>query len=127
MNTVEAKLKTILVIEDERPLNAAIKMKLESRGFRVFTALLAEEGFEILKKENIDLVWLDLRLPKMSGLEFLELLRNDPALKDKKVVVVSVSASEESERRARELGIEDYIIKSGFKFEDIIQRVSEKA
>ncbi len=119
-------MKTILVIEDELYLSEAIKFKLDDRGFRTFTVGTAEEGLELLLKKEIHLIWLDLRLPKMDGIKFLEKIRNNEKLKDKKVVVVSVSASFEKQEKAKELGVLDYIVKSDLQLEEIIDRIMEK-
>ena len=119
-------MKTILIIEDELYLNEAIKFKLDGRGFKTFVVSTAEEGLEVLLKKEIHLIWLDLRLPKMDGIKFLEKIRNDEKLKDKKVVVVSVSASVEKQERAKELGVLDYIVKSDLQLEEIIDRIMEK-
>ena len=118
--------KAILVIEDELYLNEAIKFKLNSRGFRTFAVGTAEEGLEVLLKKEIHLIWLDLRLPKMDGIKFLEIIRNNEKLKDKKVVVVSVSASFEKQERTKELGVLDYIVKSDLQLEEIVDRIMAK-
>lgn len=119
-------MKTILIIEDERPLGEAIKMKLEKRGYNVIHVTLAEDGMELLKKQPVDLIWLDLRLPGMDGLKFLELIRKDEKMKDNKVVIVSVSGTFDTKERAAELGAIDYIMKSEYKLDEIIARVAEK-
>lgn len=119
-------MKSILVIEDEAPLGEAIKFKLDNRGFKTILAGTAEEGLECLAKKDINLIWLDLRLPKMDGIKFLEKIRNDERFKDKKVVIVSVSASAEKQDKAKELGVLDYITKSDLQLEEIIERIAEK-
>ena len=119
-------MKTILVIEDELYLSEAIKFKLDGRGFKTIIAGTAEEGLEFLLSKEIHLIWLDLRLPKMDGIKFLEKIRNNEKLKDKKVVVVSVSADVEKQERAKELGVLDYILKSDLQLEEIIDKIEKK-
>lgn len=118
--------KSILVIEDELSLSEAIRFKLDDRGFKTIVAGTAEEGLDFLLKKEIHLIWLDLRLPKMDGIKFLEKIRNDEKFKDKKVIIVSVSASAEKQARAKELGCLDYIVKSDLQLEEIIDRIAEK-
>lgn len=115
--------KNILIVEDEKPLCEAIKIKLDKEGVKNYIVNSAEEGIEFLKNESIDLIWLDLRLPKMNGLQFLELIKSNPEWKDKKVVIVSVSGSYEIKEKAQSLGAIDYIVKSELKLDDIIKRV----
>lgn len=119
----ETKQKSILVIEDEPALQEAIKMKLEKDGVRVIAFSTAEEGAEFLKKEKPDLVWLDILLPGMNGLEFLKVIREDYNLKNLPVVVVSVSSSQEKMKRAFELNIADFIVKSEGDLNSIVKRV----
>lgn len=114
---------SILVVEDEEPLQDAIKIKLEKEGLRCFSALTAEEGLVILEKQKPDLIWLDLLLPGMGGFEFLEQLRKKPSFRDILVVIVSVSASPEKIRRAFELNVVDYLIKSQYQLTDIVKRM----
>ena len=115
--------KTILVVEDDLALQEAIKLKLEKDGINVWTAVTGEEALSILKDRKPNLVWLDIFLPKINGLEFLEIIRKDSDLKDLPVVVVSVSGGMEKVNQARSLGILDYIVKSEGSLDIIIKRV----
>lgn len=119
-------MKTILVIEDDLALNSAIKIKLEKAGYNVVSVLTAEEAIPILENQAqvIDFIWLDILLPGMSGLEFLNIIRKRPFLKDKKVAVVSVSGSYGTKDTAMKLGVVDYIVKSEYKLDDIIKRIT---
>jgi len=113
-------MKTILVIEDEKPLLKAIETKLRLAGFEVLCAETGEEGLEQLKK-NPDLVWLDIYLPKMDGFGFLQAKNK---LENKiPVLVVSNSGSEEKIRRASNLGVTDYLVKANFSLEEIIEKI----
>ncbi|MBI5306218.1 response regulator [Candidatus Wolfebacteria bacterium] len=117
------KTKKILVVEDEKSLCDVIRFKLEHLGIETIVAGSAEEAIEILKKDGVDLVWLDLKLPKMNGIDFLEILKSNQEWKDKKVIVVSVSGSDEIKEKTKNLGVIDYIVKSELKLDDIIKRV----
>jgi len=120
----EMKNKKILVVEDEKPLFEAIKFKLERQGITALVSNSAEEAIEILKKENVDLIWLDLKLPRISGIEFLKIIRDNPDWKNKKVIIVSASGSDEMKERAKAMGILDYIVKNEMKLDDIIKNVA---
>jgi len=118
------KNKKILVVEDEKPLSEAIKFKLERQGITALISNSAEEAMDILKKESVDLIWLDLKLPKINGIEFLKIIRDNPDWKDKKVIIVSASGSDEMKERAKAMGILDYIVKNEMKLDDIIKNVA---
>jgi len=120
----EMKNKKILVVEDEKPLSEAIKFKLERQGMTALISNSAEEAMDILKKESVDLIWLDLKLPKINGIEFLKIIRDNPDWKDKKVIIVSASGSDEMKERAKAMGILDYIVKNEMKLDDIIKNVA---
>lgn len=115
--------KTILVVEDEPALLEAVKLKLSQVGVTVLTASSGEAALEVLKDHKPDLVWLDLLLPGINGLEVLNHIRTDLQMPHLPVVIVSVSGGPEKVKRAFELNVLDYIIKSDFKIEDIIHKV----
>ncbi len=120
-----ARSETILVIEDEQALQDAIQIKLKNAGYNVLFAMTAERGLEIIKSNGKlpDLIWLDLLLPGMGGLQLLEVLRANEDWKNIPVMVASVSASPEKIQRAFQLNVVDYIVKSQYRLEDIINRV----
>lgn len=120
----EIQNKKILVVEDEKPLCDAIKFKLERQGITALVSNSAEEAMEILKKENVDLIWLDIKLPKLSGIEFLKIIRNSQDWKDKKVMIVSASGSDEMKKKMGDMGISDYIVKNEMKLDDLVARAA---
>jgi acyl carrier protein len=81
--------KQILVVDDERDIVEIYRRALTQSGYDVICAYSGEDGLNILRANPIDLVVLDLKMPKMSGDEFLKVLRRDPTLKDTKVLVMS--------------------------------------
>ncbi|MBI5077797.1 MAG: response regulator [Candidatus Yonathbacteria bacterium] len=117
--------KTVLLLEDDKALNRAIVLKLEQGGNRVISTMRAEEALEVLNTEHpkIDIIWLDLLLPGMNGIEFLAEIRKKPEYKDLKVVICSVSGREESKGVARELGVVDYLVKSDYDLNTIVGKV----
>lgn len=117
--------KTILLLEDDSALNRAVMFKLEQQGHHVISTMRAEDALEVLNSEHppIDIIWLDLLLPGMNGIEFLAEIRKNSDYKDTKVVICSVSGREESKEIARELGVVDYLIKSDYQLEMLIEKV----
>lgn len=115
--------KTILVVEDEQNLLKAIERKLEKENVNVLTAKTGEEALMALEKQKPDLVWLDILLPGINGLEVLRSIRNNPLLKDLKAVVVSISCGDDKIKEARALNVSEYIVKSENTLESIVKRV----
>lgn len=117
--------KSILVVEDEQALQEALKLKLTKEGIEVLTASTGEEAIEILKTRRPTLVSLDILLPRMNGLEVLRNIRENPKTYDLPVVVVSVSGGQEKIKQAFSMNIVDYLIKSEYKIEDIVNKLKE--
>ncbi len=122
------KSKIVLLVEDDKALNRAVTFKLEQKGFTVISTMRGEDALIELKKDpHVDVIWLDLLLPGMNGIEFLEVLRNGGETKDLKVVICSVSAGSDSKERGKKLGISDYLVKSDYDIETLINRVMSYA
>ena len=124
---MEQGTKTILVVEDDKALNQAVVFKLKRKGYNPVSVFTAEDAMKVLEEgaDKIDFIWLDILLPGMSGLDFLKLVRENKKLKDKKVAIVSVSGGYEKQKEAEDLGVVDYIIKSNYDLNDIIEIVSK--
>jgi len=112
----------MLLILSQRP-NSTLCASFKTWGDKDRSVNKGEKGLEILKKEKPDLIWLDLLLPGMGGFEFLEWVRKQPSLRDIPVVIVSVSASPEKIRRAFELNVVDYLVKSQYQLGDVVKRI----
>lgn len=117
--------KTILVVEDEQALQEAIKLKLTKDGVNVVTASSGEEALDYLKNNKPDLLWLDILLPGVDGIEVLRKVRKDFKMNDLPVVIVSVSAGQEKVKQSQELEVNDYIVKSEYNLVEIIKRVKK--
>lgn len=115
--------KTILIVEDEKPMARALELKLSTNDFSIKIASDGEEALKILEKEKFDLILLDLILPKVSGFQVLE------KIKEKKikmpVIVLSNLGQEEDAKRAKELGAQDYFIKANISLAELFDRVKK--
>ncbi len=116
--------KTILVIEDERPLVTAIQTKLENAGFLVVTARTIDQGQDYLENiDRIDALWLDHYLPgEKSGLDFVAELKQ-PKSKWKKlpIFIVSNTASSGNVRSYLRLGVSKYCVKAEHRLDQIVE------
>jgi two-component system nitrogen regulation response regulator NtrX len=102
---------TVLVVDDEKNIRRTLRMVLEGSGFHTIEAASAEECLEQLEGHEVDMVILDVRLPKMSGLEALAKIRSKPATRSLPVLMVSGHASLAEAVQAVQLGATDFFEK----------------
>src|SRR6202050_4899638 len=102
-------MATILIVEDETKMRRLLELNLGDDGFTVLSAGDAEAGLNILRKEDVDLVVTDLKLPGMSGLEFLQAAKRTNA--SLPVVVMTAFGSVETAVEAMKAGASDYVLK----------------
>jgi DNA-binding NtrC family response regulator len=102
-------MPTILIIEDEAKMRRLLELNLGEDGFKTLSAGDAETGLKMLASEPVHLVLTDLKLPGMSGLEFLQTAKQqNPALP---VVVMTAFGSVETAVEAMKAGATDYVLK----------------
>ena len=101
-------MRTLLVVEDERPLAETLRFNLELEGYRVRTAEDGVEGLSMAKALQPDLVLLDLMLPRMDGLEVLRGIREHSQTP---VLLLTARTSEADRVKGLDLGADDYITK----------------
>lgn len=118
---------TILVIEDEDLLLAAISKKLALNNIKTITTKSGKEALEILKSLDKlpNAIWLDYYLKDMNGLEFMSAVKNDKKLSSIPTVVVSNSASPEKVNNMLTLGVKKYYLKAESKLDDIVSHVKD--
>lgn len=115
--------KNVLVIEDEKPLYTALRLKLEHEGIKVTVATDGQEALDLLAKHNYDLVLLDLIMPTMDGFQTLEQLAK--LGKHPKVYIMSNLSQPEDEARARELGATKFFIKADTALTAIVEEIKK--
>ena len=114
--------KVILAIDDEEHILELLAYNLENNGFKVLTASSGEDGLEIIKKENIDLILLDIMLPGIDGMEMLKRLRKNPDTADLPVIMLTAKSEEINKVLGLEVGADDYISKP-FGIYELVARV----
>lgn len=107
---------TILIVDDEPHMRRVLELMLEGFGHQVISAGSAEDALAMLGREHVDLVFTDLQLPGMSGLDLLPLVRQ--SWPDVTVVVITAFASIETAVQAIKVGAYDYLVKP-FRIEEI--------
>jgi len=118
--------KTILVVEDERPLLEAVKAKLEKNNFVVVTARTVEQALNYMDElEKIDAIWLDhYLLGKENGLDFVTKLKaKDGKWAKIPIFVVSNTATPDKVQSYLKLGINKYYVKAEHRLDEIIAEI----
>jgi len=117
--------KKIIIIEDEELLSSLLRKKLTNLGYEVFIASDGEKGLQAVKEINPDLVLLDIIMPKMGGFEVLKAIKADDSIKNIKVIIISNSGQPVELDKARELGAEDWLIKTEFDPQEVVDKASK--
>ncbi len=116
-------MKKIVVIEDEEALRNLLQKKLTEEGYSVEVTENGEEGLKKVREVKPDLILLDIIMPKMGGFEVLEEMRKDESISSIPVIVVSNSGQPVEIDRARELGASDWLVKTEFDPQEVIDKV----
>jgi CheY-like chemotaxis protein len=115
--------KKIILVEDEEVLINVLSKKLIKEGYEVTIARNGLEGLEFMRKDKPDLVLLDIVMPKMGGFEVMEEMNKDENLKDISVIIISNSGQPVELDRAKELGAKDWLIKTDFDPQEVVEKV----
>ncbi len=113
----------ILLVEDEPLLAALLKQRLEKEGFEVKSVSDGEEALTALRRETPRLILLDIILPKMSGFEFMEHVKDDPQIPSIPIVITSNLGQETDIERGRKLGAVGYFVKARISIEELINEI----
>jgi len=117
--------KTILLVEDDVLVRQMYARRLLTEGFRILEASDGVEGLAKLLNETVDLILLDVMMPKMNGYEMLQRVRKDPAIKDIAVIVLTnLNDRPEEIEKIKELGVKEYILKSDITLAELTKKVS---
>lgn len=104
-------MKKILVVDDEEYIQELVRINLEKSGYEVSVAYNGLEALEQLKKNNFDLMLLDLMMPEMDGFTLLQKIKEDENFKKIPVIILSAKSEEDDLMKGYDLGAESYLIK----------------
>ena len=113
---------TVLVADDRRENRDILVQLLEGVGFHTREARDGKEAIEKLREYDMPLVFMDVRMPVMNGIEATRAIRNDPSLKDKVIIAVSASVIGEFRKQAMEAGFDDFIGKP-FRVSEVFDKI----
>ncbi len=117
--------QTILVVEDEKALHDAYVMILKKEGYTVLSAFDGEEALSVASTNDIDLVLLDLRMPKVNGIEFLKAYDLASQAKPPTVIVFSNLDMQEEIDEAFSLGATKYMLKAWASPKELVKLVKD--
>ncbi|UZR98392.1 response regulator [Chondrinema litorale] len=103
--------KNVLIVEDFQSIRDYLCKFLTQKGFETFPAVDGEEALEVLSKQNINLVISDYNMPKISGLDLLKKIKQNPVRKDIPVIFLTSEKDLELMKQAREAGLFAWIKK----------------
>lgn len=116
-------MSTILVVDDMAICRETVSEALRQHGFKAICAADGAEALSILRENVPDLVLLDVNMPKMNGLTVLRTMRRNPDLKHLPVVLLTDRAERETVAQAAAGGVQGYLLKSQFSFDELLARV----
>ena len=115
--------KKILLVEDDMALSAVYRSRLEIEGFDVREANNGEDALSATVEYRPDLILLDVMMPKISGFDVLDLLRNTPETANVRIIMLTALSQPKDKERAESLGVDDYLVKSQVVIGDVVARV----
>ena len=117
-------MKKLLVVEDEIDLANALKMRFESIGYAVDTAIDGQQALQKVRDNPPDLIILDLMLPKIDGYKVSRILKFDEKYKDIPIIMLTAKAQEKDKELGLQVGASAYIVKP-FDSKDLVEKVKE--
>lgn len=115
----------IMVVEDDQALREIYSIRLTAEGYNVVSAGDGEEALALAVRERPDLILSDVMMPKISGFDMLDILRNTPEMREIKVIMMTALSGEEQRQRGVGLGADRYLVKSQVGIEDVVNVVHE--
>ena len=117
--------KKILLVEDDEVLASVYRARLEMEDFEVMEVHDGEQALTTALKYRPDLMILDAMMPKISGFDVLDILRNTPETMNLQIIMLTALSQESDRERAEKLGVDEYLIKSQVMISDVIEKVRE--
>ncbi len=115
--------KKILLVEDDEALANVYRSRLDIEGFETEWVGNGEEALAAATRLRPDLILLDAMMPKISGFDVLDILRNTIETANIHVIMLTALSQPKDKERAESLGVDDYLVKSQVVIGDVIERV----
>lgn len=115
--------KKILLVEDDDALASVYETRLQAEGFSTKRVPNGEDALAAALEYKPSLILLDVMMPKVSGFDVLDILRNTPETANVKVVMLTALSQDSDRQRAETLGVDDYLVKSQVVIADVVDRI----
>lgn len=113
----------ILLVEDDEALAQMYTMRLQAEGFDIEHVANGEDALSAAVKYRPDLILLDAMMPKISGFDVLDILRNTAETANMRIIMLTALSQPKDKERAEKLGVDDYLVKSQVVIADVIERI----
>lgn len=118
--------KKILLVEDDDSLSTMYLTRLEGEGFDVRRVANGEDALASAMDYRPDLVLLDIMMPKVSGFDVLDILRNTPETANLRIIVLTALSQDSDRKKAEDLGVDDYLVKSQVTIADVVDKIKQQ-
>jgi len=115
--------KKILLVEDDDGLAGVYQTRLEAEGFSVKRVPNGEDALAAAIEFRPDLILLDAMMPKVSGFDVLDILRNTPETANMRIIMLTALSQDTDKERAESLGVDEYLVKSQVVIADVVERI----
>lgn len=113
----------ILLVEDDLALATAYRVRMEAEGFHVRHCPNGESAMQEALDYHPDLILLDIMMPKISGFDVLDILRNTPETAHTKIIILTALSQPSDRQRAKDLGADEFLVKSQAVIADVMKRI----
>lgn len=115
----------VLLVEDDVALREIYSARFTAENFEVVAAGDGEEALAKAVKEKPDIIILDIMMPKISGMDVLDILRSTPETKNTKIIIMSALSQSSDIEKGKELGADAYLVKSQTTLSDVVEKAKE--
>ena len=115
----------ILLVEDDDALANVYLTRLQAEGFDVRRVANGEDALAAALSYSPNLVLLDVMMPKVSGFDVLDILRNTPETRNLKIIMLTALSQDSDRARAEGLGVDEYLVKSQVVIADVVDRIKQ--
>lgn len=123
--TPSNNMKKVLLVEDDDALASVYITRLQAEGFDIKRVPNGEDALAAAIEYKPDIILLDVMMPKVSGFDVLDILRNTPETANVKIVMLTALSQDSDRERAESLGVDDYLVKSQVVIADVVDRIKQ--
>lgn len=116
-------MKKIMIVEDDPTLRDIYTTRFRAEGYEIVTASDGEAALTVAVQEKPDLILLDIMMPKISGFDVLDILRDTEETKNAKIIVMSALSQTADIEKGKNLGANAYMVKSQVTLSEVVEKV----